>query len=475
MLILLNALITIVVLLRVLLRPHRDPSSRVAWIVVILAIPVVGIIVYVLLGETNIGRKRSERLQKVMAGIPDVKNIPGWDADENKPTLSARHKPLFKVGESISGYQAVSGNQAHLMDDSNAAIDSMVIDIDNAEDHVHLLFYIWMPDNNGSKVAKALIRAVNRGVTCRAMVDDIGSQLLIKSPLWKELQTAGVKLCRVLKVGNPILRILNGRIDLRNHRKILVIDNQLTYCGSQNCADPEFLTKAKYAPWVDVVVRLTGPIVRENQHLFATDWMTYNNEDISDILLQPLAKIEAGFAAQVIASGPTARYSAVPDTFQTVIYSARNELFITTPYYVPVESLQAAICAAGNRGVKTSIIFPALNDDFAVGATCRSYYEELLASGVNIYEYQPGILHAKTMTVDGEITLIGSANMDRRSFDLNYENNMLICDDDLTKQMRERQQEFLASCRQITSQEVAAWSWRRRLWNNTLAIVGPVL
>jgi cardiolipin synthase len=157
------------------------------------------------------------------------------------------------------------------------------------------------------------------------------------------------------------------------------------------------------------------------------------------------------------------------------MYSARRELFITTPYYVPVSSLQAAICAAANRGVKTSMIFPARNDDFAVGATSKSYYEDLLAAGVKIYEYQVGILHAKTMTVDGEVTLIGSANMDRRSFDLNYENNILLCDEGVTAAMRERQGEYLLDCLEVTAEEVARWSRTRRLWNNALAIVGPVL
>jgi cardiolipin synthase len=289
------------------------------------------------------------------------------------------------------------------------------------------------------------------------------------------MEAAGIKLCRVLEVGRPLLQVLQGRIDLRNHRKILVIDNKITYCGSQNCADPEFLTKAKYAPWVDAVMRFTGPIVRQNQYVFASDWMACTNEDIRNTLLQPLVAPTPGFTAQVIASGPTARYSAVPETFESLIYSARCELFITTPYYVPVASLQAAICAAANRGVDTSIIFPARNDDFAVGATCRSYYQELLAAGVKIYEYQAGILHAKTMTVDGEITLIGSANMDRRSFDLNYENNILLCDEGMTLAMRERQQEYLGDCLPVSSEQVAAWKWTRRLWNNSMAIVGPVL
>lgn len=475
MLVVVYIAIQLAVIIRVLLRPHRDPASRMAWIVVILALPLMGMLAYLLLGETNIGRKRAAGRQAVIANMPTIDEIPGWSDKHIAPELHERHASLFRVGTSISGFAPVGGNQAQLMADSNVAIDTMVADIDSAADHVHLLFYIWMPDKNGSKMAEALKRAVARGVTCRAMVDDLGSRILIQSDLWKEMEAAGIKLCRVLEVGRPLLQVLQGRIDLRNHRKILVIDNKITYCGSQNCADPEFLTKAKYAPWVDAVMRFTGPIVRQNQYVFASDWMACTNEDIRNTLLQPLVAPTPGFTAQVIASGPTARYSAVPETFESLIYSARCELFITTPYYVPVASLQAAICAAANRGVDTSIIFPARNDDFAVGATCRSYYQELLAAGVKIYEYQAGILHAKTMTVDGEITLIGSANMDRRSFDLNYENNILLCDEGMTLAMRERQQEYLGDCLPVSSEQVAAWKWTRRLWNNSMAIVGPVL
>jgi cardiolipin synthase len=475
MLIAIHLLVQVGLIVRVLLRAHRDPASRIAWIVVILALPVVGIVVYLLFGETNIGRKRVERMKMVMSTLPDIASTPGFDAPTVRPEIPGRHVPLFKVGQSISGFEPVGGNHASLMADSNSAIDAMVADIDNAVHHVHLLFYIWMPDNNGRKMAEALKRAVARGVTCRAMVDDIGSHLLLKSDLWADMDAVGVKLGRALKVGNLLLRAFAGRIDLRNHRKIVVIDNKITYCGSQNCADPEFLTKAKYAPWVDAVMRFTGPIVRQNQYLFSHDWMTYTNEDIREILLEPIESPEPGFTAQVVASGPTGRYSAASEMFETLMYSARRELVITTPYYVPNDAMQAALCAAANRGVDTTIIFPARNDDFAVQATSRSYYADLLAAGVKIYEYGAGLLHTKSMTVDGEVTLIGSANMDRRSFDLNYENNILLCDATATAEVRGRQQTYLATCRRITPEEVGAWSWRRRLWNNAVAIVGPVI
>lgn len=471
----LGFLIVVACLVRVLLRPHRDPAARVAWIVAILALPVLGVLAYILLGETNIGRKRADRLKRIFAILPEVGETPGFDAPLVQPDIPDAHKPLFNVGKSISGYEPVGGNSARLMQDSNAAIDQMVTDIDAAIDHVHLVFYIWVPDRNGTKMADALKRAVARGVTCRAMVDDIGSRSMVKSDLWKGMKDAGVKLAVALKVGSPLLRMFDGRIDLRNHRKILVIDNRVTYCGSQNCADPEFVQKAKYAPWVDAVMRFEGPVVRQNQHLFASDWMASYDEDISEVLKQPFPAPAAGFSAQVVATGPTSRASAMPEMFVSLIYSARKELFITTPYYVPIDALQDAICAAGNRGVNTTIIFPARNDDFAVGATSRSYYADLLAAGVTIYEYTAGLLHTKSMTVDEDMTLIGSANMDRRSFDLNYENNILLNDADATAAMRARQESYLEQCRLVTAEEVANWSWRDRLWNNALAIVGPIL
>jgi len=469
-----HILIQLGLLVRVLLRPNRDPASRIAWVVVVVALPVAGILAYLLLGETNVGKRRRQRLQQVVAGLPDVAAISGMEA-ALRPAIPDHRQSLFDVGRSISGYEPVGGNQGALMEDSDAAIDRMVEDIDAATDHVHLLFYIWLPDRNGTKIAEAVMRAAARGVTCRVMVDDLGSRGLIKSGLWTRMGQAGAKLGRALQIGNPVLRVMTGRIDLRNHRKITVIDNRITYCGSQNCADPEFLVKAKYAPWVDTVIRFTGPVVRQNQHLFATDWMTESGEDIRHLLTEPVAVPEPGFVAQVIASGPTAYPAAAPEMFASLMFNARRELIVTTPYYVPVDSLQAALRAAANRGVDTTIIFPARNDDFAVKAASQSYYEDLLRAGVKIFEYQPGLLHAKTMTVDGEITLIGSANMDRRSFDLNYENNILLCDPEMTAAVRARQMSYLADSRPVTQETVLNWSWRTRLWNNALAVVGPVL
>jgi cardiolipin synthase len=472
----LHFIVQVGLIVRVLLRAHRDPGSRIAWVIVILSIPLVGIGAYLLFGETNIGRRHFERMRAVEREIRRDAKARREGSRRPAAAIPDRWTPLFNAGKSVNGFDPVGGNRAELMADSIQSIERMVEDIDRAKEHVHLLFYIWLADNNGRKVAEALKRAAARGVACRAMVDDLGSRELVRSPLWREMEAAGVKTARALPVGNPVLRALFGRIDLRNHRKIAVIDNRITYCGSQNCADPEFLPKAKYAPWVDVLFRIEGPVARQNQIVFVTDWMTFEVEDIRHVLEAPVEPSPGpGFPAEVVATGPTGRFSAMPQMFESLIFAARDKLCITTPYYAPNQALQEALCAAASRGVDVTLILPRRNDDFAIAGASRSYYLDLLQSGVKIHEYEKGLLHAKTITLDGEITFVGSANMDRRSFDLNYENNMLICDRDVTADLRSRQQEFLAASKAIAKEEVRRWPWYRRLANNTLAIVSPLL
>ena len=465
----------IVFVVRVLLRPHREPASRIAWVVVIVAVPLLGILAYLLFGETCIGRRRVERLRESIARLPVWADTAAANMVPLQDDMSQRYLHLFQAGKTVNGFDPVGGNRARLLPDSNAAIDSIVADIDAAKENVHLLFYIWLQDNNGCKVVEALKRAAARGVTCRAMADCLGSRSMVNSKHWQAMHEAGVLLARALPIGNPLLRPLKGRIDLRNHRKIVVIDNHITYCGSQNCADPEFRVKAKFAPWVDVQFRFVGPIARQNQYLFISDWMAETDEDISDLLRQPISSTQAGLPAQVIGTGPTVRYSAMPEMFETLMYAARNELVITTPYYVPDESMQAALCSSARRGVDTTIIFPARNDSWIVGAASHSYYADLLVAGVRIFEYEGGLLHTKYLTIDGEVTLIGSANMDRRSFELNYVNNILFYDQALTGDMRQRQESYLASSSPVTIEMVESWSWQRRLCNNAIAMLGPVL
>ncbi len=489
----LHIAIIIALIVRVLLRPHREPTSRIAWIVLIIALPILGIVAYLLLGETNIGRRRVARMRQVISKLPNVSDVLEKEFTTSEIHIPKHYAHLFEVGKTVNGFAPVGGNHAQLMQDSNSAIASIVADIDAAQNHVHVIFYIWLADNNGCHLVNALKRAAKRGVTCRVMADGLGSRSIITSSHWKAMRQAGVHLAEALPIGRFLLGSLKGRVDLRNHRKIVVIDNIITYSGSQNCADPEFKIKAKYAPWVDIMMRFEGAITRQNQYLFACDWESETGEDIGYLLKQPLTlssvnqanlnktessintKKQSGFIAQVIGTGPTVRYSAMPEIFETLMYAARHQLVITTPYYVPDEPMQAALCASARRGVKTTVIFPARNDSWIVAAASHSYYAELLAAGVRIFEYQGGLLHTKSLTIDREVTLIGSANMDRRSFELNYENNILFYDASLTAKIYERQCSYLANSKQVNAEMVQGWTRRQKLLNNAIAMLGPVL
>jgi cardiolipin synthase A/B len=459
---------------RAVLRPHREPASRLAWVVVIIVAPVVGMLAYMLFGETNIGRRRIARFKRAMSRLPAFADIDRHEG-EAEAEVEPRYVPLFRVGQSISGFPVVGGNRAKLLGSSEDVIDHMVADIDAARDHVHLCFYIWLADGNGLKVVEALKRAAGRGVTCRAMADDLGSRAMVRSEHWKAMAEAGVRLAVALPIGFPLSRPLKGRIDMRNHRKIVVVDNRVTYTGSNNCADAAFAIKPRFAPWVDAMMRFEGPIVLQNQHVFAMDWMAHTSDDLSALFRQQIEDVGEGFAAQVIATGATVRYSAMPEMFESLMYAARRELVITTPYYVPDEPIQAALCASARRGVDTTIVFPAKNDSWIVAAASHSYYPQLLEAGVKIYEYVGGLLHTKSLTLDGEVTLIGSANIDRRSFELNFENNILFADAALTAEMRARQATYIAASDPVDAADVLAWTRRRHIWNNTIAMLGPVL
>jgi cardiolipin synthase len=290
------------------------------------------------------------------------------------------------------------------------------------------------------------------------------------------MRDSGCQVQVALPVGNPLWTLIRGRVDLRNHRKIAVIDNRITWCGSQNIADPDFRIKAHYAPWVDIMTRWEGPVARQVQYLFVSDWVAEGGDDIRHLLDAEAIPVANGrILAQVIGTGPTASFDAMPSCFSELIHSAREELIVTTPYFVPDEQLLFALTSAARRGVKSTLILPSRCDSRFVGATARSYYEDLLKAGFELFEYRHGLLHSKTMIVDGKIGLIGSANLDRRSFELNFENNILFADRALASAVRERQAQYRADSNRITLEDVASFGIFRRIWQNLLATMSPVL
>ncbi len=470
-----HALVVIVFSIRILLRDDLSSAARLAWFMVMLFAPYVGVFLYLLFGEISIGRTVHQRHDEIFAKLRSVAAGSLGSCDQNlKGNVETEYQTAFRAA-SVDGFGTTLGNKAELLPDAVTARSRIIEDIDNATESVQCLYYIWLDDNTGRNVAEALVRAARRGVAVHAMADGLGSRKFVRSKYWREMRYAGVKLSVALPIKWVVDTILFSRLDLRNHRKITVIDSCITWCGSQNCADSEFLVKAKYAPWVDIMLRLKGPVVAQNQLLFASDWLLNSGEEVPECFEMKAKKIEGGFPAQIFADGPTDRRGATPQLFATLLTLARKEVVISTPYFVPNSTVLDAICAAAIRAIDVTMIFPKCNDSWIVAAASHGYYRQLLEHGVKIFEFRDGLLHAKTFTMDRGLSLIGSTNLDLRSFDLNYENDILLRDDEMTQLIYDRQQEYIAQSDSVTLEDVNAWTHPRRIWNNVVATVGPIL
>jgi cardiolipin synthase len=474
-------IIHLLTVLRAVTRPDRTPASRVAWVATIMLLPVIGVVAYVFLGETSIGRDRVRKLDEAEKSLAAPSGAGTGPGDSVAGGIS-------DLCRSINGFGPTPGNRIVLLGDPaaspdnptrdcDAAIGELIEAIGAATEHVHVSFYIWLDDDNGGKVADAISAAARRGVTCRVMVDALGSRDFVRSPRWRQMREAGAKLLVALRDIPRLGHLALHRVDLRNHRKLVVIDNRVAFVGSQNCADPRFLIKAKYAPWIDILLRCEGPVVRQAQHLFLSTWIAETGEDLYAL---PAAapepeRYDDGVVAQMFGTGPTSPGSQMSDAFVSALYAAEHELIITTPYFVPDQTLLRALCAAPRRGVETTLLVPARNDSSLVAAACRSTFVDLLRCGVRLFEYPLGLLHTKTLTIDARIALVGSANMDRRSLELNFENNLLVLDPGVTAMVRDRQVGYLSQATAVKADTVENWPFHLRLANNVIAMASPLL
>ena len=483
-LILLHGLVVVGLGLRILWRTDLRPDVRMGWLVTVVLLPVVSCVLYYLFGEVAL--RRGGRTQHVKVQDYMQRSHPGTLPTATvvqqavRDTIDERWHSAFGYAASINGFTPCTGHSAELMTNGADARARMLQDMDAAQHEIHVLYYIWLDDHTGQNMAHALIRAAQRGVKCRAMVDGLGSRAMVHSALWKQMEQAGVEVAVALPLNHPLRVLLTSRIDLRNHRKITIIDRQVTYIGSQNCADEAFLPKAQYAPWVDIMLRMQGPVVHQMQWVFASDW---NQSNAAQPFAPPAplalpstdSAPTAGFAAVAIAEGPTERARSTSELVSVLLACAQHEVVISTPYFVPDATVLDALCATAWRGVKVTLITPARDDSAFVAAASRSYYHRLLQAGVHIYEFTPGLLHAKTLCVDNQVTLLGSTNLDLRSFDLNFENNVLLQDPGVTRTVRQRQADYIAQSHRITMGHLQSWPWWLRIWNNLLATLSPVL
>ncbi|MBN1396040.1 MAG: cardiolipin synthase [Pirellulales bacterium] len=459
------------VMLPVIVLRQEKPATCLAWLAVVFFEPWIGLALYLLIGENRLGRRRLKkrqrrRLQLQYSDHPRVESRHVVDPDETD-----EFEVLVHLAEHAGGLPVVAGNSISLMSKTEEVIDRLVAEIDAAKHHVHLLFYIFQDDAVGRRVADALVRAVGRGVTCRVLADAVGSRRLFKR-LAPELRRRGVRIYPVLPAN--LWRLPFARLDLRNHRKLVVIDGAVAFAGSQNIVEPSYGHK-KAGVWHDIMARVTGPVVRQLQGIFLEDWFYESGELLDDAALFPASPAGGPIAVQVIPTGPDQPTELFQDLIVRAIFLARRRVVITSPYFIPNEAMLLALRLAALRGVEVSLVMPQRSDHRLVSAAGSFYCEYLMRFGVRVFLFGDGMLHAKTLTVDDELAMFGSANYDIRSFSLNFELNLFVHAEEAVRQVHDLQQHYLERSRQATRDDWRMGTLPGRLKVNLAKLFSPLL
>ena len=448
---------------------RRSSDSARAWLLLLLFLPLPGLLLYGLIGRPSYPRRRRMRLARAANQLQDSTDEIAHSRACRRPELSDRFRQAARLIEQVGRFPALGGNNISLIADYDGAIDRLVSDIDAAEHHVHVQMYIFASDQTGEKVMEALDRAAARGVECRVLIDAIGSRQWSRQ-VTRRLVAPRIRVARSLPVAP--WRRGSARADLRNHRKIAVIDGVIGHIGSQNIVDAE---AANGIVNEDLVARVFGPAVLEMQTVFAIDWLLETDEALSGSNYFRHHSGSGDATAQLMPSGPDYGDVGIGHLTVALIHGATERVVITTPYFIPEAALMQALRTAVLRGVTVDLIVPSVSDNLLVKLAQQSYYSELLEAGVNVRLYGRRFIHAKLLTIDNEAAMIGSSNIDVRSFILNAEVTLIIYDEAIVSDLRAQQERWIAVADHLT---IRSWEGRSRvvqLGENIARLVSPIL
>lgn len=437
---------------------NRRPTTAMAWLLIIFFVPAVGLVLFLLFGNFRLSRKRRAQQDavntRVRAGTSDLAMLEsGYEGPEWVSSAAELNKTLGSL-------PMVDGNRVDLLPGYPDSIKAMAAAVRDAKEFVNAEFYILSSDHVTDELLTAMEDAAERGVEVRLLFDHLGT-LRIKgySRLIARLKASKIRWRPMLPL-NP----LQGqwrRPDLRNHRKIMVIDGEIAFTGSQNLIEPSYNNprhRKMGREWVELMASLRGPIVTTLNVVFATDWLSETDESLEDQLAHRPELHVGHVTAQVVPSGPGFITENNLRLFNTLIYSAQRKISICSPYFVPDDSLLYAVTTAAQRGVDVELFVSEKGDQFLVHHAQQSYYEALLEAGVRIYLYKaPFVLHAKHFTIDNEVAVLGSSNMDMRSFSLNLEVSVMLLGEDIVQRISAVEDTYRDISRELTLED-----WMKR-------------
>ncbi|MCL4409661.1 cardiolipin synthase [Aliidiomarina haloalkalitolerans] len=443
------------VFLRIIFK-RRSVSASLAWVLIIVVFPIFGVIIYLFFGEIQLGQKRADRALALRK--PFLENYNSHLRGHEPPAPPQQTaNAIFQLIHHRDGIGALSYDDFSLLASPDEIFDAWIADINAAQQNIRMEFYIWHPYGRVSEVTEALLAAAKRGVEIELLIDHAGSwRFFTFSAAERVMRDAGIKVVPALPVN--LFRNLFRRADIRLHRKLLLIDHQICYTGSMNMADPRFFNaNKKFGPWVDMMIRFTGTAAFGVSKVFSWDWELETGQRNFPQLQFPLT--ESPKRLSIIPSGPGHDEEYMHQIMLSVLHRANSEIFISTPYFVPSDSIYAALCHAAHRGINVTILLPQVSDSKMAAIASQSYFEGLLRAGVKIHLFGNGLLHTKAITVDGELALVGSMNLDMRSLQLNFELSLALYDQDCCDKICELLRHYAEQSEPVSLER---WSQRRK-------------
>ncbi len=445
----------------------REPVATLSWILSLAALPYLGLIIYYLLGPQRVKRQRLRR-GRSRSGMEHYRAVCPPDADCTE---------LSAIGQSTTGLAPSSATDVRWLVDGADTYAALIEGIAQARDHVHLEYYIYEPDHTGTQIRDALVAAAARGVQVRLLLDAVGAGKVRRRFLQPLLEAGGeVAWFHPRQLLKPFQR---PWLNLRTHRKLVVIDGLLAFTGGINITDDENDAVDPKA-YRDLHMRLRGHVVRSLQLVFVEDWLYASGQQAGQLELNRLwpretpSREDGSINAQVLVSGPDSGWEPIHRLQVAAIYEARKRVWLVTPYFVPGEAARMALTSAALGGLDVRLLVPKMSDSWFVTQAARSYFDELLQAGVRIHEYGPRMLHTKAFIADDDLCIVGTANFDHRSFRLNFELSMMLRDRDKTAELEQiLEAEFASAPRVHNARDRALW--RHRLPEAFARLASPLL
>lgn len=455
---------TIMSVVIIVVSENRNPVKSLAWLTVLLVVPIFGLVLYVVFGRnirnTHIVSRRNRRLLRKLEKI--------HNPVDPQPRLSPEAQQIVKMARRLSSATLYAGNDAVIYSEGGPKFEQMLRDIELAQHYINIQYYIFEDDKIGHAIRDALIAKSRQGVAVKVIYDHVGS-FGTSNKFFKEMEQAGIEIHPFFKVVFPLF---GTHVNWRNHRKIVIIDGEIGYVGGMNIAD-RYVDGIKRGVWRDCHLRITGPAVAALQSSFSVDW-TFLDKPLLTMSGNPKVQ-PANMHMLLMTSGPTSQWSNIAMLYHKAIANARRRVLVQTPYFLPTEGLLKALQSAALAGIDVRIMLPEHSDSTMLSHASMSYLAECMRAGIKIYLYQAGMLHSKVIVIDDDIAVVGSTNFDFRSFEHNFEASLFVFSDEFNQQLRQVFAADMKLSRRVNPKQWAQRPLLQRALSSFMRLFSPVL